>query len=65
MPTTNVEFWQRKFTENCKRDERKIDEMMKLGWRVFVVWECATKKSDDLCVVLPDFLEGESDFGQT
>ena len=43
MPATNVEFWTKKFADNVARDKRHEDEWAALGWRVFVVWECALK----------------------
>lgn len=39
-PSSNVEFWSRKFEQNVRRDERAERELKDLGWRVFVVWEC-------------------------
>ena len=40
MPSTNTEFWQKKFAENVARDKRTEQELKKLGWNVIVVWEC-------------------------
>ena len=39
-PSTNTEFWQKKFAENVARDKRTEQELKKLGWNVIVVWEC-------------------------
>ena len=44
-PKTNIEFWQKKFCENLERDRRHTTALRKLGWRVFVVWECQTKST--------------------
>ena len=43
-PSTNAEFWQKKFAENVARDKRTEQELKKLGWNVIVVWECETIK---------------------
>ena len=43
IPSTRKEFWLEKFEANKKRDKAKIDSLLELGWRVLVVWECATK----------------------
>lgn len=43
LPTTNTDYWIPKIAANVARDCRKSDELGKLGWRVFVVWECETK----------------------
>lgn len=40
LPTTNREFWEEKRHANLERDERKIDELTNLGWRVTVIWQC-------------------------
>ena len=44
MPATRPEFWQAKFRENMDRDQRNIDALLALGWRVAVVWECEMRK---------------------
>ena len=44
-PSTNAEFWQKKFAENIARDQRTRQELKELGWNVIVVWECELKKS--------------------
>ena len=39
-PRSNVEFWTTKFDANVARDARNVEELTKLGWHTFVVWEC-------------------------
>ena len=39
-PSTNTEFWQKKFAENVARDKRTEQDLKALGWNVIVVWEC-------------------------
>lgn len=41
-PKSREAFWQAKFTANVDRDQRNITALISLGWRVAVVWECAT-----------------------
>jgi len=41
-PSTNRAFWLRKFRENVARDARNVVALRKLGWRVYIVWECRT-----------------------
>ncbi len=43
-PGTNLSFWQKKFLENVTRDNRSIQALRSLGWRVLVVWECELVK---------------------
>lgn len=39
-PAGNSAFWQRKFSDNVARDARNVAALRRLGWRVYVVWEC-------------------------
>ena len=40
LPKTNTRFWKEKFDKNVKRDKKKNDELLSLGWKVIVIWEC-------------------------
>lgn len=42
-PSSNIEFWQKKFVDNVARDARDRAALESLGWRVLVVWECELK----------------------
>ena len=44
-PSTNTDFWQKKFAENVARDKRTEQELKALGWNVIVVWECEVEKN--------------------
>ena len=39
-PKSNTSFWVEKFEKNVARDSRVATELVGLGWRVFIVWEC-------------------------
>lgn len=39
-PKSNTLFWQDKFDGNVARDARVTSELERLGWHVFVAWEC-------------------------
>lgn len=43
MPASRQGFWKRKFDENRSRDRRAVEALRRLGWRVFIVWECGMK----------------------
>jgi DNA mismatch endonuclease, patch repair protein len=43
-PSTNREFWVGKFEANIVRDRQARQALLAAGWRVAVVWECATRK---------------------
>lgn len=41
LPKNNAAFWQAKIKANLQRDKKNVDELLKLGWRVLIIWECA------------------------
>jgi DNA mismatch endonuclease, patch repair protein len=43
MPKTRRPFWKEKFRANRERDLRQKAELLQLGWRVLVVWECSVR----------------------
>lgn len=53
MPQSNVTFWRKKLEGNRERDQKNIQQLVDLGWRVLVIWECATK-NDSLLSKLAD-----------
>ena len=40
MPSSNVEFWQKKFKRNVDRDKKTEKQLNELGWNLIVIWEC-------------------------
>jgi DNA mismatch endonuclease (patch repair protein) len=65
-PATRPEFWNAKLQGNVERDERSVAKLAMLGWRVLVVWECATRASEalDLCGAVLRWLQSESEYGE-
>ncbi len=45
-PQNNADFWKAKINANIQRDQRKKEELERLGWRVLVIWECGLKKAE-------------------
>ena len=43
LPKTRKDFWNKKISDNRKRDFRNIMEMQEQGWHVIIVWECDLK----------------------
>lgn len=41
IPATRTKFWEDKFNGNKARDERAVDSLIQLGWRIIIVWDCA------------------------
>lgn len=47
QPGTNAEFWANKLRGNVERDLRVQGELVRMGWAVSVVWECASDQAID------------------
>ena len=46
-PKNNAEFWHKKIRDNVLRDQRKVQALDLLGWKVIVVWECKIKSDKE------------------
>lgn len=43
-PSSNAEFWQRKFNANVLRDQMVVNKLRDGGWRVILIWECGLRR---------------------
>jgi DNA mismatch endonuclease (patch repair protein) len=59
-PEQNAEFWAVKRGGNVERDRRNQDLLVGLGWEVLVVWECWTRRPEELEEKVVAFLESKS-----
>ncbi len=41
IPSTRRSFWRKKLKGNRKKDEENNRNLIKEGWRILTVWECA------------------------
>ena len=55
-PKTRKVFWNKKFTENKKRDSEIQEKIKILDWRSVVIWECETKNIENLREKIIDVL---------
>lgn len=46
-PSINIDFWNRKLDGNMARDISNQKRLEKLGWKVFVIWECELNEGID------------------
>ena len=44
MPKSRVEFWQKKFDDNVRRDSVVKAELLEHGIKLLTVWECAIRR---------------------
>ncbi len=62
MPKSRVEFWQKKFEANQRRDFIVKEELCKDDIKCLIVWECTVKRmkrSSEICKL---YLEKTEDF---
>ena len=45
VPSSNIDYWERKLGGNVLRDRMNEARLIELGWRVFVVWECELREA--------------------
>ena len=66
LPATRPEFWKAKLEGNAGRDRRNAEALRAAGWRVLVVWECATrgKAAEGLTLRLSEWIKGHAPFGE-
>jgi DNA mismatch endonuclease (patch repair protein) len=57
IPKTRREYWGPKLERNRRRDEENGRKLRKLGWQLYVVWECEAKGCGKLAKRLARFLE--------
>jgi DNA mismatch endonuclease, patch repair protein len=57
-PATNRVFWDRKFDQNKLRDRKVKSALSAAGWRVLTVWECQTRKPEELRQRIQSFIDG-------
>lgn len=56
IPKRNREFWMKKFSDNKKRDLKKIRSLKQLGYSILVIWECELKNKERLKKKILSFL---------
>ncbi len=45
---TYSEYWKTKFKDNKARDKRVQQQLIDIGWRVVIIWECSTRNDEIL-----------------
>lgn len=63
VPSTRAEFWQIKFQKNLARDAKVLEELVRIGWRTAIIWECALRTPSQVehaCAILATWLHGGS-----
>lgn len=48
QPKARPDYWRPKLERNIARDHDNRDQLAAQGWRVIVIWECQTRKPEEL-----------------
>lgn len=66
LPKTNADFWREKIGRNMMRDKAVTSALVSQGWRVLVVWECATKpkRVEQTAAEIAFWLQGQEVAGE-
>ena len=56
VPKSNLDYWRPKLERNVRRDKANQRALVRLGWKVLVVWDCETKDVERLRRKLVRFL---------
>ena len=57
LPSSNIDFWREKISNNKSRDDKNSDLLVKLGWKVIIIWQCEISKIDNRIKILNKLLE--------
>jgi DNA mismatch endonuclease, patch repair protein len=57
-PKSKIQFWQEKFEKNARRDQEVYKSLSDMGWHVYIIWECETKKVELLEKRIADIFIG-------
>lgn len=67
LPSSRQGFWNEKLGRNVERDRKNVEALLRLGWRVLVVWECATRErgaENSLSSALASWIGGGETVGE-
>jgi DNA mismatch endonuclease, patch repair protein len=54
-PKTRLQFWQRKFDSNVRRDQQAARQLTERGWNQLTLWECQIGDTESLRRNIDDF----------
>lgn len=63
MPKSRLAYWNKKLSDNRKRDITALKNLKKLGWESLVIWECQIKNKAKLAKLpnrIEKFMRGQS-----
>lgn len=67
LPSSNSDFWHQKLARNVQRDKEVFTALKAAGWRILVVWECATRSRPAISALsglISQWIESDSPIGE-
>ena len=58
LPRTRTEWWKNKIEKNKENDLRKHSQLVELGYKVLIVWECEIKNKGFYNTIIDDIKKG-------
>lgn len=58
-PKTRQDYWEPKLAGNVRRDRLAQEALAALGWRVEIIWECDTRKPEQLELRVLEAMDAE------
>jgi DNA mismatch endonuclease (patch repair protein) len=59
LPQANRQFWEAKLQRNVERGAAQTAALEAAGWEILIVWECETKKREQIASLIDGFLADE------
>lgn len=56
MPKANKKYWEKKLQRNIEKQKKDIKKLKRMGWKVFIAWECETGNTKELTQTLSKIL---------
>lgn len=61
-PKSRIEFWQKKFDDNIKRDAVVMRELQERGIKRIIIWECVIRRMQEDTTYKSDVIKKIEDF---
>ena len=58
LPGTRTEWWKEKIEKNTDNDLRKHSQLIDLGYKVLIIWECEIKNKGFYNTIIDDIRKG-------
>ena len=56
LPSSNIQFWENKISQNLSRDKNVTQKLKELGWKVIIIWQCEIQNNLSREIRLDQFI---------